>query len=606
MLVCEDHGRFSEYLHHSLMMSKNKMEVSEKILKLTLEIIFLLTGEDFVLKKKQNEQSIDDCQLCLSEGSTKDQSLSEEPPCQSPSHEEDTEEETPEPTETTLNTTEEVPVRCEDIAVFFSMDEWEYLEGHKERYKNVVLESPQPPVSADCDQVSAAETADDEGKEMNSIQVDTAPTIADTPVTGGNIPTKPPESCPSPLISQKCMKEDSRMMAQEYQDNPEKGILPPQCKEEDLPVEITSGDQSAMNPPEISGSPVCSLDCIEEENGMTPQKYPAETGDNTLPNWCKEEPDPSKMSSGLPTSWKVQPDSPHLLIPVHHKKGAKPSNPEGSISSDSPPIAVMVKPKTVLNEVPIPKIKTDLPNMFRQKARVDASSSLMKHRGGALNLPPVHESPAAHKCLQCGRSFRNQMDLISHQRTHEKMFHCALCQQSFMDKSALVVHEWTFHIHEPKMGESQPKHTTKEERPFFCVECGKSFMKKSSLVKHQRIHTGAFACPDCGKCLSDKTGLIIHRRTHTGEKPFSCSECGRRFTQMCHLITHQSVHMGKGSFACSDCGKCFSVRSVLEAHQALHNRHKAFTCSDCGKCFLQRSALMAHSKVHTNESDSTY
>ncbi|KAM3933922.1 uncharacterized protein RB166_001577 [Leptodactylus fuscus] len=592
MHICKERSRISDVLRHSLMMTKDKMEVTEKILNLTLEIIFLLTGEDFVLSKKQNDQSSDDCQACLSEGPTKVKSPSKESICQTSAPEETTEEETPKPTKTTNSNTQEFPVRCEDVAVFFSMEEWEYLEGHKERYKNLVSEKHQLPISASCEGVTAV----DEDEELQNIPVDPSSTIADASITAGRVPTNPPESCMSPLVSDQ--EEESRSVSQESQAHPEEGTSSPQCKEEDVPVEIGSGDQRSVNRPKIRGSPARTQDHVEKDNGTSPQEYQDVDGDNMLLSWCKKDPEPSKITTGLPTSWKVQPNSPHLLIPVH-KKGVNPNNPEGSIPSDSPPMVVMVKPKTVPNDVPALKCRTDQPHLYWQKPRKDgSSSSLMKYTSGASNVQPVLESPIVHKCLQCGRGFRNEIDLFCHQRTHKKMYHCALCQQSFMDKAALVVHEWTFHIHEPKVGEPQPKHVAKEERPFSCLECGKSFMKKSSLVKHQRIHTGAFACPDCGKCLSDKTGLIIHRRTHTGEKPYACSECGRRFTQRCHLITHQSVHTGKESFACADCGKCFPVRSVLEAHQAFHNRHKAFPCSDCGKSFLQRSALMAHSKVH--------
>ncbi|XP_072279813.1 gastrula zinc finger protein XlCGF66.1-like isoform X2 [Pyxicephalus adspersus] len=105
-------------------MEEDSSQMSETILNLTLEIIYLLTGKSFPPVKSRGQVTI----------------TVPSPHCL-----------TPKRTKKVLRVTQkmiglltgEVPIRCQDVTVYFSMEEWEYLEGHKDLYKDVMMEDHQ-------------------------------------------------------------------------------------------------------------------------------------------------------------------------------------------------------------------------------------------------------------------------------------------------------------------------------------------------------------------------------------------------------------------------------------------------------------------------------
>ncbi|XP_073429274.1 gastrula zinc finger protein XlCGF66.1-like [Dendrobates tinctorius] len=160
-------------------MDMDRDKMVERILHLTLEILFRLTGEDYTVEKKTSSER---CQDPVSEGWGRPLSPIMEPPPHPMIHEDIDDQKILEITYKMIELlTGEVPIRSQDVAVYFSMEEWDYLKGHKDLYNDVMMEVPHPLASPDL------------SSKMK------------------------PERCPRPLLPQACKQEDPSV-PQDYQD----------------------------------------------------------------------------------------------------------------------------------------------------------------------------------------------------------------------------------------------------------------------------------------------------------------------------------------------------------------------------------------------------
>ncbi|XP_044153487.1 uncharacterized protein LOC122940791 [Bufo gargarizans] len=176
------------------MMDKDRDHVAKRILKLTLEIIYLLTGEEYGPVKKMGEYT----------------SLKSIMDLQFPSwalEEEQKDEKILDLTNKIIRLlTGKVPITYEDIMVSFTMEEWEYVEGHKDLYKDIIMQDPQS-FSSPVDIVTTAET--DSSVALKSVLPCTSIDYSDCPaIDDGSMNTSISDGYESPSYSLDCTEED--------------------------------------------------------------------------------------------------------------------------------------------------------------------------------------------------------------------------------------------------------------------------------------------------------------------------------------------------------------------------------------------------------------
>ncbi|XP_073517936.1 uncharacterized protein [Phyllobates terribilis] len=524
-------------------MDRDKMEKVERILHLTLEILFRLTGEDYTVVKKTSSER---CQDPVSEGWERPLSPIKGPPLHPLIHKDINDQKILELTYKMIELlTGKVPIRCQDFAVYFSMEEWEYLERHKDLYKDIMMEVPQPLTSPD---LSSKRTT--------------------------------PERCPRPLLPQDCKQEDPNVP----QDHQGEDLIhinttetyvrgDERCKEE-IPTYDYPDDCTRRSEGQLTSS------IFKSDDFEIPQDT---TGVNAI------TPDiPSSLhSKDLSSDPLKQVLSSDSLLTTKENQSHKISIKKQSAPKAKKPFSH----SEYTNSFPLKKSFLKHQKIHTAENRFSCSKCgrCFNQKSDLVRHQRTHTGEKPFSCSECGKCFTEKSTLIAHQRTHtgEKPFSCPDCGKCFVQKSHLNIHQRT--------------HTG--EKHFSCSECGKYFTKKSTLIAHQRTHTGEkpFSCSECGKCFTEKSTLITHQRTHTGEKPFSCSECGKCFAKKSNLIKHQRTHTGEKPFSCSDCGKCFAQKSHLNMHQRTHTGEKPFSCSECGKCFTEKSNLIAHQRTHIME-----
>ncbi|XP_037044358.1 transcription factor grauzone-like isoform X2 [Bradysia coprophila] len=252
-----------------------------------------------------------------------------------------------------------------------------------------------------------------------------------------------------------------------------------------------------------------------------------------------------------------------------------------------------------------------------------------KFRYRMLDHIRYHVNPDAHRCEQCGKSFKDRQALKIHGKTHVPLnlrdHKCSLCSKICTTAASLKYH--VQHKHPTDSSETFPcdqcdricqsktllachiRNVHDSSLDHVCEICGRTFKHNTSLQNHKDIEHSTtpppkVQCDICGTWLKHERNLWHHLKIHQemqeaqdgNSQAASCPTCNKKLQSKRLLATHIRNSHGERKHQCTFCDKAFKTPKNLKEHIALHTGVDLYCCLYCDRTFKSNANMYSHRK----------
>ncbi|XP_063814482.1 oocyte zinc finger protein XlCOF7.1-like [Pseudophryne corroboree] len=619
----------------------DKDHTTERILNITLEIIYLLTREVYTVVKKSGD-GVTPCSCPnVSNGLSRTLNPIMEFSPHSQIHERDNDQKVLKLTNKIIQLlTGEVPIRCEDVTVYLSMEEWEYLEGHKDLYKDVMMENHQPAsskdmpssiktsVALDLQMLSPDSIGEDESliafnpkAETNTVnKVAPESTSCDKPLQVTNTSTKYTQTEPTPTEEKSPFIGETANITSSPTDSTVRRYIPETSKSSEEGSH-TGSDFYRLTEQKQNASAQPGHEMDSSDKGHLT--------DNII--YTPERPKSADITDES-NSWDADLTYPKSLSPTDQTEAQYTSTciievatlcDKGKVTCTDTytPAERRQKSYTIAetSEVPTSTGKNVMytniytPTELTQADLTNIKKELVSWEDGNLELKNLYIPPknVQRKIVPsadiCGTTpwDRSLTDKDSYPKIPftttriktewEEGNFADIYAPPDLTQAAYA----TISIEDYNKDPSNIDKINKNLSIINCTSYNENYNSRLTYATPQIIQM--YNCPLCNKCFSSSSNLAKHRLICKGRKPHICSGCGKCFASASYLVIHERIHTGEKPYSCSHCGKSFTRKPDLIRHERIHTGEKPFACPECGKCFTSVSNIFMHRRIHSGE-----